>query len=131
MGDNAKYSSFKSQQIITENFRRFINEDDRYEGEYDQAAARGAGSIFADEQDIIDFIRNKESGTLENNSGVVIVDITNLGDNDAWKVLSDKGIFDGVEDYGVSGPDEIGRALQSWINDRGLTDDGDIDYGAL
>jgi len=124
-------------QTITENFRRFINEDDRYEREYDQAAARGAGAIPAEAKAIIDFIRNEESGTLENSSGEVIVDITKLSDEVAWQVLAAEGIFDAVaadfKQAGVKNPDvgDISTAIQNWINDRGLTPDGEIDYGRL
>lgn len=124
-----KYSSFKQHQTITENFRKFMNED-----EYDQAAARGAGVIPPGEQAIIDFIKNVEDGTLEKNA-TVIVDIKGLTDKAAWEVLEDEGIFDATNNdervrRGVAIERDIRTAIQNWINDRGLTPDGEIDYDA-
>ena len=130
-----KYSSFKQQQMITENFRKFMNEEGDDE-EYDQADAQGAGVIPAEEQKIIKFIRKVEKGTLENNSGEVIVDITLDDDLDAWQVLADEGIFDAiakderVRDYGYL-DDDIKTAIQNWIASRGLASDGEIDHGRL
>ena len=124
-----KYSSYSQQQTITENFRRFMNE------EYDQAAARGAGVIPPGEQAIINFIKNVEGGTLEKNA-TVIVDIGGLTDEVAWEVLEDKGIFDAINKdervrNGDVDEDDIRTAIQNWINDWGLTPDGEIDYDAL
>ena len=119
-----KYSSFKQQQMITENFRKFMNE----EGD-----ALGTGVITAEEQAIIDFIKKVEKGALEKNA-TVIVDIENLDDEAAKQVLKGEGIFDAVAadfiEAGVKNPDDrdIRNAIQNWINDRGLTSDGEIDY---
>jgi hypothetical protein len=131
-----KYSSFKQQHMITENFRKFMNEEGDDE-EYNQADARGAGAITAVQQAIINFINNDENeGTLEKNA-TAIVDITKLNNDDAWQVLKDEGIFDAVAadfiEAGVKNPDgdDIGNAIQNWIASRGLTSDGEIDYGEI
>jgi len=122
-----KYSSFKDQQKITENFRKFISEI----RVGDQTGTSPNRLTRTNRKEVLDTIKDTLGRTIEQHAEI-IVDFTGLTDSQIWDKLirvldrETRSIISYINPH-EKDPGMISSDIQNWVNDRGLTDDGEID----
>ena len=115
-----KYSSFKQQQTITENFRRFISEI-RVE---DQVGTSTNRLTITNKKDILDAIKEFYPDGISQHAEV-IVDFTDLDGEAIWEKLKKVGL---VAHLSLAIPNEkdssiIQSEVEVWLDNRHYDDD--------
>jgi len=115
-----KYSSFKQQQTITENFRKFISEI-RVE---DQVGTSTNRLTITNKKDILDAIKEFYPDGISQHAEV-IVDFTDLDGEAIWEKLKKVGL---VAHLSLAIPNEkdssiIQSEVEVWLDNRHYDDD--------
>ena len=110
-----KYSSFKQQQTITENFRRFIGEI-RVE---DQLGTSTNRLTITNKEDILAAIKESYPDGISQYADV-IVDFTGLDDEAIWQELKKVGLVAHLskEIPNVTDPRIIQSEVEVWLDNR-------------